>query len=89
MTVRGQYKAGASAGGAVPGYLDELGEPRARPRPSWRIKAEIGNWRWAGVPFYLRTGKRLPSRVSEIVVSFRPVPHSVFEGEPPQPPTGS
>ena len=42
------------------------------------LKAEIANWRWAGVPFYLRTGKRLPARLSEIVVTFRPVPHSVF-----------
>src|SRR3546814_8124982 len=42
------------------------------------IKAEIANWRWAGVPFYLRTGKRLASRVSEIVVAFRPIPHSIF-----------
>ena len=44
------------------------------------LKAEIGNWRWSGVPFYLRTGKHLPSRVSEIVVTFKPIPHSVFEG---------
>jgi glucose-6-phosphate 1-dehydrogenase len=42
------------------------------------LKAEIGTWRWAGVPFYLRTGKRLPARVSEIVITFRPIPHSVF-----------
>ncbi len=42
------------------------------------LKAEIANWRWAGVPFYLRTGKRLASRVSEIVVAFRPIPHSLF-----------
>jgi glucose-6-phosphate 1-dehydrogenase len=42
------------------------------------LKAEIGNWRWAGVPFYIRTGKRLPERVSEIVITFRPIPHSVF-----------
>jgi len=81
VTVRGQYRAGASAGGAVAGYLDELGEP-SQTETFVAIKAEIGNWRWAGVPFYLRTGKRLPSRVSEIVVSFRKVPHSVFEGEP-------
>jgi glucose-6-phosphate 1-dehydrogenase len=43
------------------------------------VKAEIANWRWAGVPFFLRTGKRLASRVSEIVVAFRPIPHSVFD----------
>lgn len=80
-TVRGQYRAGASAGGAVPGYLEELGEP-SRTETFVAIKAEIGNWRWSGVPFYLRTGKRLPSRVSEIVVTFRSVPHSVFDGQP-------
>ena len=84
VTVRGQYRAGASAGGAVNGYLDELGED-SDTETFVAIKAEIGNWRWAGVPFYLRTGKRLPSRVSEIVVSFRQVPHSVFDGETPRP----
>ena len=80
MTVRGQYRAGASAGGAVPGYLDELGAP-SNTETFVGIKAEIGNWRWAGVPFYLRTGKRLPSRVSEIIVSFRKVPHAIFDGD--------
>ncbi|MDX7953072.1 glucose-6-phosphate dehydrogenase [Lichenihabitans sp. Uapishka_5] len=82
-TVRGQYRAGASAGGAVTGYLDELGAP-SNTETFVAIRAEIGNWRWAGVPFYLRTGKRLPARVSEIVVQFRAVPHSVFE-QPPEP----
>ena len=77
-TVRGQYRAGASAGGAVKGYLEELGTRTAPPRPSSRIKAEIANWRWAGVPFYLRTGKRLATRVSEIVIEFKPIPHSIF-----------
>src|SRR5690606_14153885 len=43
------------------------------------IKAEIGNWRWASVPFYLRTGKRLATRVSEIVIEFKPIPHSIFD----------
>ena len=79
MTVRGQYRAGASAGGAVPGYLEELEGPSST-ETFVAIKAEIGNWRWAGVPFYLRTGKRLPSRVSEIIVSFRKVPHAIFDG---------
>ena len=85
LTVRGQYRAGASAGGAVRGYLDELGDASSRTETFVGIKAEINNWRWAGVPFYLRTGKRLPARVSEIVVSFRSVPHSVFDDEPPTP----
>ncbi|MFG1396894.1 glucose-6-phosphate dehydrogenase [Roseixanthobacter pseudopolyaromaticivorans] len=81
LTVRGQYRAGASSGGAVPGYLDELGSSTSQTETFVALKAEIGNWRWAGVPFYLRTGKRLASRVSEIVVAFRPIPHSVFDGQ--------
>ncbi len=79
LTVRGQYRAGAIADGAVPGYLDELKSKTSHTETFVAIKAEIGNWRWSGVPFYLRTGKRLPNRVSEIVVTFRPVPHSVFD----------
>ena len=79
LTVRGQYKAGASAGGAVRGYLDELGDDRSNTETFVAIKAEIGNWRWAGVPFYLRTGKRMPERVSEIVITFKPIPHSIFD----------
>jgi len=78
-TVRGQYRAGASNGAAVPGYLDELGHGDSRTETFVALKAEVDNWRWAGVPFYLRTGKRLSSRVSEIVIAFRPVPHSMFE----------
>jgi glucose-6-phosphate 1-dehydrogenase len=78
-TVRGQYRAGASSGGAVPGYLEELGAASSATETFVAIKAEIENWRWAGVPFYIRTGKRLPERVSEIVITFRPIPHSVFE----------
>ncbi|MDR3521287.1 MAG: glucose-6-phosphate dehydrogenase [Acidocella sp.] len=77
--VRGQYRAGASAGGAVPGYLDELGADTSTTETFVALKAEIENWRWAGVPFYLRTGKRLAERVSEIVIAFRPIPHSVFD----------
>ena len=79
--VRGQYRAGASSGGAVAGYLDELGAPVSRTETFVALKAEIANWRWAGVPFYLRTGKRLAARHSEIMVQFRPVPHSVFGAE--------
>ncbi|MBB5374251.1 glucose-6-phosphate dehydrogenase [Acidocella aromatica] len=77
--VRGQYRAGASAGGAVPGYLEELGAAESMTETFVALKAEVETWRWAGVPFYLRTGKRLAERVSEIVIAFRPVPHSVFE----------
>ena len=79
-TVRGQYKAGASDGAAVRSYLDDLGEAQSDTETFVAIKAEIGNWRWAGVPFYLRTGKRLSERMSEIVVTFRPIPHSIFAG---------
>jgi glucose-6-phosphate 1-dehydrogenase len=77
--VRGQYRAGASSGGAVPGYLEELGADTSTTETFVAIKAEILNWRWAGVPFFLRTGKRLAERVSEIVIVFRPIPHSVFD----------
>ncbi len=77
MTVRGQYRAGASAGGAVKGYQEELGA-QSSTETFVAIKAEIENWRWAGVPFYLRTGKRLATRVSEIVIEFKHIPHSIF-----------
>ena len=80
-TVRGQYRAGAATGAAVPGYLEELGQPSSKTETFVAIKAEIANWRWNGVPFYLRTGKRLPSRESEIVVTFKPIPYSVFGQE--------
>ncbi len=78
MTVRGQYKAGASEGGPVKAYLEELGNGKSDTETFVALKAEIANWRWAGVPFYLRTGKRLASRVSEIVIEFKPIPHSIF-----------
>jgi glucose-6-phosphate 1-dehydrogenase len=77
-TVRGQYRAGASAGGAVDGYLQELADGQSDTETFVAIKAEIANWRWAGVPFYLRTGKRLATRVSEIVIQFKQIPHSIF-----------
>ena len=77
LTVRGQYGAGASDGGAVAGYLEEL-EGESDTETFVAIKAEIGNWRWSGVPFYMRTGKRLANRVSEIVIAFKEVPHSIF-----------
>jgi glucose-6-phosphate 1-dehydrogenase len=79
MTVRGQYRAGAAPTGAVPGYLDEITDKASRNETFVAIKAHVENWRWAGVPFYLRTGKRLSRRVSEIVVRFKPVPHSIFD----------
>ncbi len=76
--VRGQYRAGASASGAVQGYLEELGNSTSTTETFVAMKAEIGSWRWNGVPFYLRTGKRLPQRVSEIMVQFKQVPHNIF-----------
>ncbi len=79
QTVRGQYRAGASAGGPVKGYLEELEGGVSNTETFVAIKAEISNWRWAGVPFYLRTGKRLAQRMSEIVISFKPIPHSIFD----------
>lgn len=78
--VRGQYRAGAIAGQAVPGYLDEPGiDARSCTETFVAMQAEIDNWRWAGVPFFLRTGKRLPERVAEIVITFRDVPHKLVE----------
>jgi glucose-6-phosphate 1-dehydrogenase len=81
MTVRGQYRAGSIDGQAVPSYQDELPEDKkgSKTETFVAIKAEIENWRWAGVPFYFRTGKRLPSRSSEIVIQFRDIPHSMFD----------
>ena len=74
--VRGQYRAGA---GGLAAYTQEVNNARSTTETFVAIKAEIGNWRWAGVPFYLRTGKRLPNRVSEIVINFRKIPHSIFD----------
>ncbi|MEN9705702.1 MAG: glucose-6-phosphate dehydrogenase [Pseudomonadota bacterium] len=76
-TVTGQYRAGAISGQPVPGYDDELGKD-SDTETFVAIKAHVDNWRWKGVPFYLRTGKRLPERVTEIVVQFKRVPHSIF-----------
>ena len=80
LTVRGQYRAGATNGEAVPGYLEEIGKKGSNTETFVAIKAGVANWRFAGVPFYLRTGKRLPQRVSDIEVAFRPVPHAIFDG---------
>ena len=75
--VTGQYRAGAIQGAAVPGYDEELGRD-SDTETFVAIKAHVDNWRWKGVPFYLRTGKRLFKRTTEILVQFRPVPHSIF-----------
>lgn len=78
-TVRAQYTAGSVGGKAVPGYKEEEGgKPNSQTETFVAIRADIHNWRWRGVPFYLRTGKRLPARYSEIVIQFKDVPHSIF-----------
>jgi glucose-6-phosphate 1-dehydrogenase len=81
MTVRGQYRAGVAEGKSAPGYLDEDGGAASDTETFVALQANIDNWRWAGVPFYLRTGKRLPSKSSEICIQFRQVPHSIFAGD--------
>jgi len=80
-TVRGQYRGVTSETASVKGYQDELPpEKRGSHTETFvALKAEIENWRWAGVPFYFRTGKRMANRVSEIVIQFREIPHSMFE----------
>ena len=80
-TVRGQYGAGWVDGEEVPGYREEKGVGDGSLRETFvGLKLDIDNWRWAGTPFYLRTGKRLPKRATEIAIQFRRVPHSPFEG---------
>ena len=77
--MRGQYAAGAARGQSVVGYLEEPDISGDSATETFvAIKAEVENWRWAGVPFSLRTGKRLPEKVSEIVIQFRSIPHSIF-----------
>ncbi|NCP20052.1 MAG: glucose-6-phosphate dehydrogenase [Erythrobacter sp.] len=75
--VRGQYSSGAVKGEAVQAYTDDLGE-QSEAETFVALKAHIDNWRWQGVPFYLRTGKRMAERRSEIVIQFKPVPHNIF-----------
>ncbi len=76
-TVRGQYRAGLVVGVPAPGYAEEIGRA-SRTETFVAMKAEVDNWRWAGVPFYLRTGKRMAARRSEIVVQFKPPPVEMF-----------
>jgi glucose-6-phosphate 1-dehydrogenase len=77
--VRGQYRAGHVDGKPVPSYRDEPDAPEKSSTETFvALKAEIDTWRWAGVPFYLRTGKRMADRLAEIVVRFKPIPHSIF-----------
>ncbi|MDB5479440.1 MAG: zwf [Caulobacteraceae bacterium] len=78
-TVIGQYGPGAVSGAPVKGYADELGRSSAT-ETFVAIKAHVDNWRWRGIPFYLRTGKRLPTRSTEIFIQLKAVPHSIFAG---------
>lgn len=79
-TVRGQYKAGASGGKPVVGYKDEKDVPSDSTTETFvALRVDIDSWRWVGVPFYLRTGKRLQEKLSEIVVTFEDVPLSIYE----------
>jgi glucose-6-phosphate 1-dehydrogenase len=77
MSVRGQYRGGVVGGLAVPGYTEEKGGP-SDTETFVALRADIDNWRWAGVPFFLRTGKRLPERRTQIDIQFKPLPHSIF-----------
>lgn len=81
-TVRGQYTAGIVNDQKVSGYAEELDQDTPSHTETFvSIKTHVDNWRWAGVPFYLRTGKRMAERRSEIVIAFKPVPHSIFGGD--------
>jgi glucose-6-phosphate 1-dehydrogenase len=81
--VRGQYAAGNVNGESVRAYRDEPGvAPGSTTETFVALRAEIANWRWAGVPFYIRTGKRLAGRDAHIVVNFRPAPHAIFHAPP-------
>jgi glucose-6-phosphate 1-dehydrogenase len=78
-TVRGQYRAGFAEGAPAASYLQDIHKETSDTETFVALKIGIANWRWAGSPFYLRTGKRLPQRFSEIMVGFRRVPHAIFD----------
>ena len=79
MSLRAQYTAGHAGGDDVPGYLEEEGVPEGSVTETYAaLRLEVDNWRWAGVPFYLRTGKRLARKITEIAVTLKPVPHLAF-----------
>jgi len=80
MAVRAQYGAGMAGGKDVPGYLEEQDVPPESATASYAaLRLEVDNWRWAGVPIYLRTGKRLARKFTEIAVTLKPVPHLAFD----------
>jgi glucose-6-phosphate 1-dehydrogenase len=77
--IRGQYTESTIGGKPIPGYRQEPGvKTDSKTETYVAIKTYIDNWRWAGVPFYIRTGKRLPTRVSEVVIYFKPAPYQIF-----------
>ncbi|HEY9234639.1 MULTISPECIES: glucose-6-phosphate dehydrogenase [Phenylobacterium] len=78
VSVRGQYTSGVSSGQSVTGYEAERGQ-HSDTETFVALRVDIDNWRWAGVPFFLRTGKRLPERRTQIAIQFKPVPHSIFD----------
>ncbi|MDD4915645.1 MAG: glucose-6-phosphate dehydrogenase [Methylococcales bacterium] len=79
-TVRAQYTSGFVQGKQVPGYLEEEGANTESTTETFvAIRVDVDNWRWAGVPFYLRTGKRTPNKRTEIVVNFKQLPHNIFK----------
>ncbi len=80
VTVRGQYSGGFIKGNPVPGYTEEAdGNPKSTTESFVAIRVDIDNWRWAGVPFYLRTGKRMTTKRSEVVIYFKQLPHNIFK----------
>jgi glucose-6-phosphate 1-dehydrogenase len=80
MAVRAQYSAGSSAGDEARGYLDEQDVPDDSTTETYAaVRLMVDNWRWAGVPFYMRTGKRLARKITEIAVTLKPVPHLAFK----------
>ncbi len=82
MALRAQYSRGVVAGEEVPGYREEEGvDPNSRTETYAALRLHVSNWRWAGVPFYLRTGKRLARKVTEIAVTLKPIPHLAFQTE--------
>lgn len=79
-SVRGQYKSGAYADGAVPGYLDDPTVPSDSNTETFvALRASIDSWRWSGVPFFLRTGKHMEEKVTQIIVNFTKVPHAIYD----------
>jgi glucose-6-phosphate 1-dehydrogenase len=82
QTVRARYTAGMGEGKEVPGYLDEEGVPSDSQTETYAaLRLEVDNWRWAGIPIYMRTGKRLARKVTEIAITLKPVPHLAFESQ--------